>query len=405
MATHDKTKKTAMAFILFMGIVSLFSDMTHEGAAGIMGAYLSLAGASAAAIGFISGLGECIGYSLRLLSGILTDKSKRYWTMTIIGYLVDCVAIPLLALVPQGGWYWACLLIVIQRVGKAVKKPAKDTILSFAASKAGTGKSFAIQEFLDQIGAFLGPVLVWVVLMVRKGSDTFASYRVCFAILGIPAVITIVMLLIAKKKYPDPENFEPPTKGEEPPFRMQKSFIWYIVAISLFAAGFIDFPLITLHASRSNLVPADTLSLLYAGAMAVDAFSALFFGWLFDKKGTRVLMLSTLIASPFSLFVFLIDKRWALFLGVALWGIGKGAQESILKAAVTSIVPRKNRSSGFGIFQTAFGICWFLGSWLMGILYDSSPVALVAFSIAMQLAAIPFFALSGRNQASLQRGA
>lgn len=388
-------KKTAFAFIILMGIVSLFSDMTHEGAASILGDFLSLTGASAAAIGFVSGLGELIGYSLRLVTGWISDKTKKYWPLTVLGYVIDCMAIPALALVPHGGWILACILIVVQRTGKAIKKPAKDTILSFAASQTGTGKGFAIQEFLDQIGAFLGPVLLFVIMLLKKSGDQISIYTFCFAILGIPAVITVVLLLIAKRRYPNPEEFELPVK-EAAPFRMNRSFIMYIIAISLFAAGFLDFTMITMHTARTGLVPKDTLPLIYAGAMAVDAFSALFFGWLFDKRGIRVLMLSTLISAPFAILIFSVTAQWALFLGVALWGIGMGAQESILKAAVSNIVPKQSRSSGFGIFQTAFGVCWFLGSWLMGVLYDASPMWLVIFSVGTQLVALPFFWMSDR---------
>ena len=395
---EDKTyiKKAAFSFVLLMGIISLFSDITHEGATSVLGAFLSLAGASAAAIGFVSGLGEFIGYSLRLLTGWLTDKTKKYWPLTIIGYIIDCAAIPLLALVPNGGWIWACVLIVIQRSGKAIKKPAKDTLLSFAASQSGTGKSFAIQEFLDQIGAVLGPVILFVVMLLKKNEDLFSVYSLCFAILGIPAIVTIALLFFAKHRYPEPEKFEPPAK-EVQPFHMNRSFLFYIIAISLFAFGFLDFTMITMHTVKTGLIPEDTISLIYAGAMAVDAFAALFFGWMFDKHGIKVLMLSTLAAAPFAIFIFSVTSRWALFLGVALWGVGMGAQESILKAAVTQIVPKQIRSSGFGIFQTAFGVCWFLGSWLMGVLYDASPLWMVAFSVIMQLAALPFFWMSDRT--------
>lgn len=393
MGKNQSVKKAALAFIVLMGIVSLFSDMTHEGAASILGDFLSLAGASAAVIGFVSGLGELIGYSLRIITGRIADKTKKYWLMTIVGYVIDCLAIPALALIPHGGWLAACILIVVQRTGKAVKKPAKDTILSFATSQTGAGKGFAIQEFLDQIGAFLGPVLLFIVMLLKKNADQFTTYKVCFAILGIPAIVTVLLLFFAKRRYPNPEEFEAPAK-ENVPFRMNRSFILYIIAISLFAAGFLDFTMITMHTARMGLVPEEMLSLIYAGAMAVDAFSALFFGWLFDKRGIRVLMLSTLLSAPFAILIFSIQAQWALFLGVALWGVGMGAQESILKAAVSSIVPKQSRSSGFGIFQTAFGACWFLGSWLMGVLYDVSPAWLVVFSVVMQLAAIPFFWLS-----------
>ena len=394
---EDNVKKTAFAFIMLIGVVSLFSDMTHEGAASIMGAYLGIAGASAATIGFVSGLGECIGYSLRLATGWLTDRTKHYWTMTITGYVIDCLAIPALALVPKGGWIWACALIIIQRMGKAIKKPAKDTILSFAATQNGTGKSFAIQEFMDQIGAFLGPVLLFLVLAIKHGGDMFTKYSLCFAILGIPAVITVTLLLVAKMKFPNPEKFEPPAKEGEPGFHVGRTFVIYNIAISLCAAGFMDFTLITLHTAQTRLVPDDMLSLIYALAMVLDAFSALLFGWLFDKKGIKVLMISTLISLPYAVLIFALTSRWALILGVMLWGIGMGAQESIMKAAIAEIVPKKNRSTGYGIFQTAFGVSWFLGSWLMGALYDTAPGWMIAFSVLMQLAAVPLFWICGNG--------
>lgn len=398
MKRFPEIKKTAFAFIILMGIVSLFSDITHEGAASIIGAYLSLAGASAAVIGFTSGLGGFIGYSMRIVTGLIADRTGKYWPMTILGYVIDCMAIPALALVPRGGWVLACGLIIVQRIGKAVKKPAKDTLLSFAATQYGAGKSFAIQEVIDQIGAVLGPVILFMVLWLKRDSDLFSVYSVCFLILGIPALTTVVLLLFARRKFPNPENFEPDVK-KTVKIRMNRPFLLYLIAISLFSLGFLDFPLITMHTARRGMLPDDFLPLIYAGAMFLDAVAALVFGWLFDKYGLRILMLSTLIAAPFAWFVFGGSSPWALFIGVGLWGIGMGAQESVLKAAVTSLVPKGNRSTGYGVFQTAFGICLFIGSWLMGILYDVSIPALIAFSVLTQLAAIPFFYFSGRKSA------
>lgn len=382
---------SAMAFIFLMGIVSLFSDMTHEGARSIIGAYLTLAGASAAAIGFVSGLGEFLGYSLRLVSGFFADKTKKYWPMTIVGYIIDVMAIPALALVPQGGWKWACALMLIERIGKAIKKPAKDTLLSFAASQEGAGKSFALQELLDQIGAFLGPVILFLVLYLNKTADTYRKYALCFAVLGIPAIITVVLLLIARRKYPNPEEFEPEAE-EKTHFHFRHEFFVYIVAISFFALGFIDFPIITMHTAKLKLVQDDVLPLLYAGAMAVDAVAALIFGWLYDRIGVKSLMLSTAISALFPLFIFGWggQSKAALFIGIALWGVGMGAQESTLKAAVCTFVPKQWRSSGFGVFETAFGVFWFLGSWLTGVLYDQALTGMIIFSILAQVVSIVF---------------
>ena len=400
-------RSQAMAFILLFGIVSLFSDMTHEGASSIRGAYLSLLGASAGTIGFISGLGELVGYSLRYVFGRLTDRTGRYWPMTVAGYVLDVLAVPALALVGEHGWVGACLLLVIQRMGKAIKKPAKDTILSFAASQEGAGKSFGLQELLDQIGAFLGPVLLYLVMLFQTEGTTFELYSRCFAVLAIPGAVTLVLLLVTKRRFPNPERFEPEPTAYVP-FRMKREFVLYIVGISLFAFGFVDYSIVIMHVSRvytplaaslaegGTLVESGTLPLLYAGAMLVDAVAAVFFGLLYDKKGVRALVWSTLLSAPFAVFVFAFRSVPMLLVGIALWGIGMGAQESILKAAVTSMVPKASRATGYGTFECAFGVFWFLGSWLLGVLYEASLPAMIAVSVAAQLAAVPLYLASAR---------
>lgn len=404
---RNKKISSAMIFIILFGIVSLFSDMTHEGASSIRGAYLSLLGASAGAIGFVSGLGELVGYSMRYVFGRLTDKTKQYWSMTIAGYILDVLAVPALALVGEHGWVAACGLLIVQRMGKAIKKPAKDTIMSFAASREGVGKSFGIQEVLDQIGAVLGPMLLYLVMLLKTEGSTFKIYSTCFAVLAVPGAITIILLLATKHYFPNPEQFEPEEK-EFVPFKMKKEFVFYIAGISLFAFGFIDYSLIIMHVSKtyaglgaqlaktSALVNGGTLPLLYAGAMLVDAAAALIFGLMYDKNGVRALAISTVISAPFAIFVFGMNSIPALLFGIALWGVGMGAQESILKAAVTKMVPKSSRATGYGVFECSFGVFWFLGSWLLGVLYDISIPAMIAVSVAAQLAAIPLYIASDR---------
>ncbi|MDU6783154.1 MFS transporter [uncultured Peptoniphilus sp.] len=397
-----KEISTAMLFIILFGMVSLFSDMTHEGASSLRGAYLTLLGASSGAIGFISGLGELVGYSMRYVFGKITDKTKKYWPMVIFGYILDILAVPALAIVGEKGWIAAAFLLVVQRMGKAIKKPAKDTIMSFAASQEGVGKSFGIQEMLDQIGAFLGPVFLYLVMLFKTEGRTFEIYRTCFAFLAIPGFITILLLFYTKMKFPNPEHFEPKSKVEEG-FKMKKSFLLYIAGISFFAFGFIDYSIIIMHITRNytniagnfqettNLINSGTIPLLYAGAMLVDAIAALIFGHIYDKNGVKALVISTIISAPFSLFIFGFKSLHALLFGLVLWGIGMGAQESILKAAVTSMVPKENRATGYGIFECFFGFFWFLGSWLLGILYSYSLPLMITISIVTQILAIPLY--------------
>jgi MFS family permease len=392
---------SAMAFIVLMGIVSLLSDMTHEGARSIYGAFLSMTGASAAVIGFVSGFGELLGNSLIFLTGWWADKTKKYWMFTIIGYSINLLAIPALALVPKHGWILACGLLFVERIGRAIRKPSKSTLVSFASKEIGEGKTFAILEFMDQIGAFLGPVLLFLILLIQGQDQDFAIYRTLFLFLGIPAGLTLVVLLYTKKIYPNPSSFEK-EKPVKKPFELKTTFLLYMIGIAFFAFGFIDFPIITLHLMNQPYILFNTLPLLYALAMLVDAFSALFFGWYFDRYGYRVLIISTLLSAGFAYLIFNANSIIMVLSGVILWGIGMGAQETILKATVASLIPKSNRSFGFGIFEVGFGLFWFLGSWLLGYLYDVNIVLMISLSVMSQLFAIPFFWLMIINNKQVQ---
>ncbi len=390
----ETKKKAAYTFLVLLGVISLFSDLTYEGARSIMGPYLLLLGTSAATVGFVSGLGEFIGYALRLLTGFISDKTKRYWFITILGYAINLFAIPLLALAPGFGWVYACVLLVLERFGKAIRHPAKNTIASFAASEVGAGKGFALQEAMDQIGAVLGPLMLFLTLTVKGREEKLSAYAFSFLILGIPAIITLALVFFARFKYPRPHEFE---KDDPKPTakRFHRAYWFYLVGIAFLAAGFADFPLMAFHFAKTGLLPDNLVPVLYAVAMGVDAVAALFFGRLYDRRGMGAIILSSLISAFFAPFVFLGHSSLSAVVGIVLWGIGMGAQESILKAAVTTIVSKEKRGTAFGIFNTAFGAFWFLGSWLMGALYDRSLLALAIFSFLAQLAALPLFYHSG----------
>lgn len=381
----------AFIFILLMGIVSLFADMAHEGARSVLGDYLGLLGASAATVGLVAGLGECLGYALRMFTGILADRTHLYWPMTIGGYCVNMLAIPLLALVPEGGWPAAAGLVIAERIGKAVRQPAKNTLLSFAASREGVGRSFAIQEFLDQVGAFLGPVLLFVIMTGRGGMSGLNAYALCFACLGIPALMALVVLLAARRRFPDPSAFEPPAVRTSAARSCSRPFLLYLAASSLLAFAFVDFPLVTLHVSRAGFLDGAGLPLLYALAMLVDACAALIFGWLYDRRGYRVLGPVALAGALFPVFIFWADSLWGVAVGACLWGMGMGAQESVMKAVVVSLSSREQRARQFGIFEACFGVSWFLGSWCLGWLYEVDLRVMALCSMGLQLLACALY--------------
>jgi MFS family permease len=387
------TKSNALKFVILIGIVSLCADATYEGGRSISGAYLGFLGASGAVVGLVAGAGELIGFGLRLLTGYWSDKTRQYWSLTTLGYIINTAAMPLLAL--TGRWETAAVLLLAERTGKAIRTPPRDVLLSHAAMRVGGGFGFGLHEALDQIGAVSGPIAVALVLAWQQ------QYQAGFAILVIPAVIGLLVLLIIQRIYPNPREFEAKTlelKGEGLP----RYFWLYLAGVMMIACGYADFPLIAFHFQKTGLTQATTIPLFYAVAMAVDAIAALILGRLFDRKGAIVLAGVFLISAFFAPLAFLGNTSIAL-LGMVLWGVGMGAQESIMKAAVATMVPADKRGSAFGIFYLCYGLAWFVGSAWMGVLYDISVSALVGFSVIAQLIAVVILLWFSRRLAATER--
>jgi MFS family permease len=385
-------RRAAVRFVVLLGIVSLFADMTYEGARSITGPYLGVLGASGFVVGLVAGFGELAGYALRLVSGYVADRTTRYWALTLSGYALNLLVVPLLAL--AGRWDVAAGLLIAERVGKAIRTPARDAMLSHATAAVGHGWGFGLHEALDQTGAVLGPLGVAAVLAVGCG------YRTGFGVLIIPALLALGVLASAWRIYPRPADLEP--KGAAWPSDSRafpRAFWLYLAAAAAIAAGYADFPLIAYHLGLRQVVSPEWIPVLYAAAMGVDALAALAFGRLFDRFGLSVLMAATLLSAPFAPLVFGTSAAVAI-VGMALWGAGMGAQESILRATIATMIPIERRGTAYGVFNAAYGLAWFLGSALLGFLYDTSLLALVTFSVLAQLAALPLLVNVARRTGS-----
>ena len=386
----------ALRFVLMVGAVSFFADFTYEGSRSIIGQYLGLLGAGALTISLTTGLGELLGYGLRLLSGPGADRTGRYWPITIGGYILQMSVVPALALAHS--WQLAAALIILERVGKAIRNPPRDAMLAHAAQTIGYGWGFGVHEALDQFGATFGPLLVAAVLVL--GHD---RYRLAFAVLAAPAAMTLVLLAVARVLHPRPADLHP----RPPASRARgypRSFWLYLTAAGLAAAGFADFPLIAYRLQRTGAVDAQLTPVFYAAAMAVGGAGSLLCGRLFDRHGTLILIPLTAITALYAPLAFL-GGFWAVLVGVCLWGLGMGVQESIIPAAVAGMVAPDRRASAYGLFTGVFGIAWFAGSAAIGALYGVSRGALVAFSIVAELGAIPLLAAVWRASQPTRRKA
>ncbi len=368
----------AYRFILLFGLLSLLADMTYEGGRSITGPFLAYLGASSIVVGAVSGFGEFVNYGLRSIFGYLADKTQRYWFLTISGYIINLLAIPMLAFVNK--WEWAVALLTLERLGKALRAPSKEAIFSSGVASLGYGKSFGLHEAMDQIGAILGPVLV-AILYLKKN-----SYHDVFLYLFIPALLAVGVLLSIKTFFPIKIDGTI-TKKKKYIKSLSVSFWTYCFALGLFAIGFVDFPLIAYHLRKNSILTPHTIALYYSIAMGIDALSALVLGRLYDKKGMIVLPFVFFVSCWFAPFAF---SKAPIFvaIGMVLWGIGMGTLESVVKAVIAEITPSYQRATAFGMFNGIFGILWLMGSLAAGIMYHYNIGLLILFSIISQMLGI-----------------
>jgi len=378
-------KASATKFVLTIGVMSLFADLTYEASRSIIGPYLGLLGLGGTAISIITGLGELLGYGLRPFSGRFADTTKKFWPITIFGYLVQMVAVPLLAL--AGDWPVAAWLIIQERMGKAIRNPPRDVMISHAAKEIGYGWAFGVHEALDQLGALIGPFIIAAV--IASSNATISVYRAAFAYLAIPAAIMLSLLMVAWRTYPHPENLD--KSLPEPTSQRLPRIFWFYLGGAVFAgAGMGGFPLIAYHLQTFGVVPAPLIPVFYAIAMGVSGLGSLLFGRLLDKVGMRILIPLT-VASAMALPLVWLGGFGISLLGIALWGLGTGTQESLIPAAVATIVPRDRRTSAYGIFTAGYGISLFVGSVVIGFLYAVNLASLIIFGVVAEFAAIPVF--------------
>jgi len=402
-------------FVICFGLVSLFADMVYEGARSIIGPYLATLGASAAVVGAVAGIGEFIGYGLRVASGYLVQRRGRYWTWTITGYALTVLSVPLIGatnvIAP------ALLLYGTERLGKAVRSPAKDTLLSHASTQTGRGTAFGVHQAMDQAGAVAGPLLLAAVLWQYAG-----NYRLAFGVLIVPGVAVLALLFWLRHRVPDPAAYEvdasaPAAPAGAPRERRDGStrtrpaglqpLVWqYIGTVGLLSLGIASFPLLAYHAQTRNLLTAPQVPLLFALAMLVDGLSGLLMGRFYDRSGPRVLLVVP-VAAGVSAIAF-TDNATLIWIGVAIWGVVNGVLDSTVKAVVTEFVEPTGRSIAFGWLALSRGLGLLLAGVVLGLAYDQSITAVVWLIVAINAVALIALAwvlarLRGVGSASARR--
>jgi hypothetical protein len=400
-------KRTALRLILLFGLISLLGDIIYEGARGVNGPYLKTLGASAAVVGLVAGIGELLGYLIRLVSGYFSDKTRAHWVFTIVGYSFLMV-IPMLAL--TGIWQFAAIFMVLERIGKGIRSPAKDTILSQATKQVGTGFGFAIVEFLDQIGATIGPLIFTFFFMsIGPGDKSIIDYQHGYSLMWFPFVVLLMVLFTAFFLVKNPEELENDVIKKPQPDRITRTFWLYCIFTFVTTLGFLNFAIIGYHLKAHSIVSDAQIPLLYALAMAVDAVIGLIIGkWYdrlkirFDNEHAGLLLLIILPVLTALIPLFTLSPGLPLIIaGVVLWGVVMGTHETIMKAGIADITSLRKRGTGYGIFNMMYGIAIFIGSAAAGFLYDYSITLLIVLMVVVELAAVPVFFVLRRKVKSI----
>ena len=379
----------AFSFVLTMGVVNLFGDMTYEGGGAINGQFMATLGASAAVVSITAGLGEFLGYSLRSVSGYIADRTGRYWLITFIGYAINLLAVPVMAL--AGNWQVAALLILAERIGRAIRKPTVEAMLSYTTGKHGKGWVYGVNTALDETGATLGPLIMSLVLFLH------GDYRTGYALLLTSSVLALGALVVARINFPVPSRLE---QGRTAPASgLGRSYWLYMVAAVCFAAGLISYELVGYHLATAKIVTEQWIPVLLAFSTGCGVIASLVLGKLYDRSPLPTLLVAVFLSSLFSPFAFFGGSP-ALLAGMVFWGIGYATQDTLFKAVVASVLPEGERNLAFGLFYTGYGVGWLIGSVVTGLLYEHSRVALVVFAVLAQLISLPLFVIAKRQEPS-----
>nr|WP_179503811.1 MFS transporter [Nocardioides daedukensis] len=394
------------------GVVSLAADMVYEGMRSMAGPFLGTLGASALTVGIITGAGEAIALVLRLVTGPMADRSGRYWSLTFWGYALTAICVPLLAITPflgVAGLATASTLILLERTGKAVRSPSKSALLAGVAKKVGRGRGFAVHKAMDQIGAFAGPLLMAGVAALT------GRLWLAFAVLAIPGVISLLVLGQLKRRTTLGEAVEevavqevassgvadsgaagsgvPDVREPRPP--LPRAFHAFATSCALGTLGLMTFGVISFHLVEADLVTLAWVPVVYAMAMAIEAVAALLTGVAYDAWHAKVLYVLPVLIAFVPVLAF-GGSLWLVLVGVAIWGLATGIQDSTVKALVADLVPARSLGTAYGVFASFQGVAALAGGVLAGGLYSSNLPLLVGIVAGLQVISLALLVLTLR---------
>jgi MFS family permease len=377
-----KLNKIIVIF-LALSFTSLFADITYEGARSVIGSYIEILGATAIIAGLI-GIGELLGYLTRYISGLLSLKiksSKTFWSLIILGYMINLFSVPLLAFANE--WIFALSLTFLERIGKGLRTPLRDVLIAEVSESFGKGKGFGIHEFLDQVGAIAGPLIVaWILF------STNINYFIAFILLFIPALISLLFLFFAYFNMPIIKSVELATNTNNN--QLPKKFWLYTIFVLFITLAFIHWGLVSFRLKYEGLLSDYMIALMYMIAMVADAIVAIPAGILYDKYGLKTFYLLPFLVSFSTIMLILSPDITLILIASFIWGSISAIYETNMRAAISDLVDMKSRGYAYGTFGLLIGISTMISGVMYGYLYENIKELIIPITFILSFISLIF---------------
>ncbi len=351
---QKETRKTIRTFALASFLNDLGSDMIYP----IWPLFVtSVLGANMAVLGFIDGLGEAIVSISQAASGYISDRIRKRKVFIWSGYLLGSLS--RIGYAVSLVWQHLIPFRILDRIGK-IRGAPRDAIIADISTKENRGKNFGFLRAMDNLGAVCG-ILICILSVKLLG------YRNLFLIAALPSIIAALLIfsLIKEKKPVDSKIYKGLTFSD-----LDKNAKLFLCLSSFFAIGSFSYSFLLIYAKDFGFQAA-FIPVLYLVFTAAASISSLPFGKFSDKIGRKkVLMLSYILWGLVCISFVFIHNYLSIILTFVLYGLHKGALDTVQKAFVSELSPAEHRASILGGFQMVTGLCALPASFIAGILWD-----------------------------------
>ncbi|MEN8614355.1 MFS transporter [Dehalogenimonas sp. THU2] len=378
--------------VFYLGLVSFFTDVSSEMIFTLVPLFLAnVLGVPPAVIGLVGGVSDSTEALVKIYSGRLADRFRRYKALSVAGYGLSTLAKPFMYLAS----HWGMVLGVrfADRLGKGLRTSPRDALIAASVEPKERGRSFGLHKAMDSAGAFLGLfIAAGVIYLTQRGAVdlTQDTFRLLIVIGIIPAIISVIILATKVKEPPKADQIGVEKIG----FRatvsgMNREFKLFLLVLGIFTLGnSSNFFAILRAQNLGNSVLDITLMLV---VFNITYFlSATPAGILSDRFGRRRLMMAGWGIYALTFLGFAVAaESWHIWLLFAVFGVYYGIVEGVAKAFVADLVPQEKRGTAFGLYHGVLGLLLLPASLIAGFLWQEvSPASPFYFGAALAFAAM-----------------